>query len=102
MNENYDVPCNSIKLEEILPPISEIVQNVPQYKAVQHCKATYAIASVYIPNVNKMQENNNDYVYTTTKQVAENGHITLVCPDTSADSDVQWFKDNELLGSSFR
>lgn len=102
MSENYDVPCNSIKLYEMLPPISEIVRNVPQYKAVEDCKESPNIALRYIPIGNKMLEKNNDYVCTTTKQIAENGHITLVCPDISSDSDVQWFKDNKLLGSSFR
>lgn len=85
-----------------MPSISEIVRNVPQYKAVQECEKFPNIASAYIPNQKKILEKHNDYVYTITKQIAENGHITLVCPDISADSDVQWFKDDKLLGSSFK
>lgn len=102
MTENYDVSCNSIKLYETLPSISEIVRKVPQYKAVEDCKEIPIVAAVYVPIENKLLEKNNDYVYTTIKQIAENGHITLVCPDITSDSDVQWFKDNKLLGSLYR
>lgn len=85
-----------------MPSISEIVRSVPQFKAVEECVEIPNIASVYIPNKKKILEKNNDYVYTTTKQIAENGHITLVCPDISTDSDVQWYKDDKLLGSSYK
>lgn len=89
-------------MREILPSISEIVRSVPQYKAVQDCKEIPSVASIYKPIANKVLGNNNDYVYTNIKQIAENGHVTLVCPDIFTDSEVQWFKDNKLLGSSFR
>lgn len=102
LTENYDVPCNSIKLRDTLPLISEIVRNIPQYKAVENCQEAFNIAATYIPIRNKIFEKNNDYLYTTVKQIAENGHITLVCPDITSDSDVQWFKDNTLLVSLYR
>ncbi|GBP03689.1 hypothetical protein EVAR_2430_1 [Eumeta japonica] len=90
--DNYDAPCRSIKLNEIFPKLSEILKNIPEFELRETCD----------DYVSDSAQGRDGYKYKVVRHVAEKGHIVLICPETTLETTVEWYKDKKLLNDSFR
>ncbi|XP_052737979.1 uncharacterized protein LOC128198036 [Bicyclus anynana] len=50
----------------------------------------------------RLIQKNEDFKYICKRMLSENSHLIIVCPELEKESLVKWYKDNEILNSSFR
>ncbi|XP_032512014.2 uncharacterized protein LOC116766306 isoform X2 [Danaus plexippus] len=92
--DKYDISCKSKTLHEILPALSNIV-NIPDFEILEACNPRN-------DPIKDSGEKQIGFKYRDLKHICENDHLNLICPDIEIWSQIQWFKDNVLLNSTFR
>ncbi|CAK9819269.1 hypothetical protein ANTPLA_LOCUS10162 [Anthophora plagiata] len=86
------IPCKSILLEEEFPAISSAVRYLPEYILKEPCKKC--------PHVKKKK--GRKFKYVKRFVLAEGAYLTVVCPESTKDTQVSWKKDSITLEKGVR
>lgn len=95
--DGYHIACASLQLNFTLPELSIIVRNIPDFEAVEACEGV--CNPVFEGEATGKK---TDFKFKMSTHIAEHGHITLSCPEVTLDSKVEWYKNKQLLNSSYR
>ncbi|XP_076235763.1 uncharacterized protein LOC143180115 [Calliopsis andreniformis] len=86
------LPCKSILLKEEFPAVSTAVQYIPEYVLKEPCKKC----------VHGKKHKGRHFRYVKRFVLAEGAYLTVVCPESSLDTQVSWKKDSITLEKGVR
>ncbi|XP_076394097.1 uncharacterized protein LOC100877163 isoform X2 [Megachile rotundata] len=81
------LPCKSILLEEEFPAISNAVRHLPEFILKETCKKC--------PREKKKK--GRKFKYLKRYVLAEGAYLTVICPESTIDTQVSWKKDSITL-----
>nr|XP_031846344.1 uncharacterized protein LOC116432949 [Nomia melanderi] len=85
------LPCKSIVLEHEFPGVSTAVRYLPDFVLKEQCKKCVG-----------GKKKSRRYRYVKRFVLAEGAYLTVVCPESSLDTQVSWKKDSITLEKGVR
>ncbi|XP_076640668.1 uncharacterized protein LOC143352224 [Halictus rubicundus] len=86
------LPCKSILLEREFPGVSTAVRYLPDFVLKEQCKKC----------VGGKKKKSRKYRYLKRYVLTEGAYLTVVCPESSLDTQVSWKKDSITLEKGVR
>ncbi|XP_043603621.1 uncharacterized protein LOC122576844 [Bombus pyrosoma] len=86
------LPCKAILLEEEFPAVSSAVRHLPIFILKETCKKC--------PRVKRVKGRRFKYIKRFV--LAEGAYLTIVCPESTMDTQVSWKKDSITLERGVR
>ncbi|CAL7936717.1 unnamed protein product [Xylocopa violacea] len=86
------LPCKAILLEEQFPGVSSAIRHLPEFILKEPCKKC--------PRVKKVKGRRFKYIKRFV--LAEGAYLTVVCPESTMDTQVSWKKDSITLEKGIR
>ncbi|XP_076176848.1 uncharacterized protein LOC143151520 [Ptiloglossa arizonensis] len=87
------LPCKSILLEKEFPGVSVAVRYLPDFILKEPCKKCVH---------EKKKKRTRKFRYAKRLVLAEGAYLTVVCPESSLDTQVSWKKDSITLEKGVR
>lgn len=87
--------CRSISLHNLVPGIVNQTSYIPDYLLVEVCDGT---CNPDAKGVHRgWRSTKKGFKYKKTFVLAENAHLTLICPESTLENEVEWKINNKLI-----
>ncbi|XP_058804414.1 uncharacterized protein LOC131671757 [Phymastichus coffea] len=84
---NPTIPCKSRFLQELFPSVSNATGHLSEFVLTEKCK----------PCKKEKNKKRRKFKYKKRYLLAQGGHLTLSCPNTTILSDIIWMRDSKVL-----
>ncbi|XP_026675099.1 uncharacterized protein LOC108631333 isoform X2 [Ceratina calcarata] len=86
------IPCKGVLLEEEFPSVSSAVRHLPEFILKEPCKKCPRVKTI----------KGRKFKYVKRFVLAEGAYLTVVCPESTPDTQVSWKKDAITLEKGVR